>query len=322
VGRHSHLRTDGRVRPLWRCLLSVLMVAFAMVIAGAIVGVVAGLRHVYPGPLEALASTAFLTLPLLLLVFKLLSNMLEHQPLAAVGLAFHERWGAELVHGLALGTAMVLAVGGLERLLGAVSFSWNSAPAASLARQGLILAAVFLVAAANEELTFRGYPFQRLVDSVGPVGAVVVMSVLFGAIHLGNPEHTWFSAVNTMLIGVPFAIAYLRTRALWLPLGMHFAWNFFQGYALGLPVSGIVLAGPLAVARVHGPVWLTGGSYGPEGGLLTTVVAVAATVFLLLVPGIYTTQRMRELVYGRAVAEPDAAPPPGEDSERPQQGSD
>lgn len=321
MGSGSHLRSGGRVRPIWRFLLSAFMVAFVIVLADIILGLVAGLRHVYPSLLDALAFTAFLKLPLLLLVFKFLSDLFEHKPLAAVGLAFHERWGAELAHGLALGAAMILAVAGGERLLGVASFSWNSASAASLARQGLILIVVMLVAAANEELMFRGYPFQRLMETLGPAGAVAIMAALFGVVHLWNPSHTWVSTLNTALIGVPLAIAYLRTRALWLPLGLHFGWNFFQGFVLGLPVSGLPLGRSLAVARVHGAVWLTGGSYGPEGGLVTTAVVVAATAYLLLARGIYTSKRMRDLVSGGAVREP-GVPLAADNAERLRPGSD
>jgi CAAX protease family protein len=318
----SLLQANGRLRPIWRFLLSAIMVAVIAVLAGVIVGLAAGLRHRVPSRFEALAFTSFLVLPLLLLAFKLLSHLFEQKPLAAVGLAFHERWGAELGQGLAIGGVMMLTVGGLERLLGLASFSRSSEPAASLAARGLIMVVVLLVSATNEELAFRGYPFQRLVDSLGAVGAILVLSALFGIAHLGNPSHNWVSTVNTMLVGVPLAVAYLRTRALWLPIGIHFAWNFLQGFVLGLPVSGIALAGPLMVARVRGPLWLTGGSYGPEGGLLATAVVAAATVYLLLAKGIYTSNGMRQLACGRGVAEPGAPlPAPAADSGHTQEGS-
>lgn len=321
----SVLRVNGRLRPIWRFFLAAMMVIFIAVGAGVVVGLVAGALGRYPSRFEALAFTSFLTLPLLLGAFKLLTDLFEQKPLASVGLAFHSRWGAELSSGLVVGAAMILAVGGLERLLGLARFSWNSAPAASLAGSGFATGAVLFAAAVNEELAFRGYPFQRLVDSLGPVGAVAVMSALFGAAHLGNPEHTWASTLNTMLVGVPLSVAYLRTRALWLPIGIHFSWNFFQGYVLGLPVSGIALDRQLAVAQVHGAGWLTGASYGPEGGVLASALIVAATVYLLWARGIYTSQEMQELVFGPAVSKPGPAalpPPSAEEPENPPEGRD
>ena len=69
-----------------------------------------------------------------------------------------------------------------------------------------------------------------------------------------------------MLVGVPLSVAYLRTRALWMPVGIHFAWNYVQGFIFGLPVSGFRLPTSVLTARVHGAAWLTGSAYGPEGG--------------------------------------------------------
>ena len=108
-----------------------------------------------------------------------------------------------------------------------------------------------------------------------------------------------------MLVGVPFSIAYLRTRMLWLPIGMHFAWNFVQGFVLGLPVSGIQSPVSLLRAEVHGREWLTGGSYGPEGGVLALASILLATGYLALSRRIYMSEETKSLVLG-----PPAAPGP------------
>ena len=101
---------------------------------------------------------------------------------------------------------------------------------------------LLLSGALLEEAMFRGYPFQRLVEAVGPVWAVVALSALFGAAHLGNPNASGvlsWAFLNTIAIGVLLALAYLRTRTLWLPFGIHFGWNFALGFVFGLPVSGM-----------------------------------------------------------------------------------
>jgi hypothetical protein len=177
-----------------------------------------------------------------------------------------------------------------------------------------------LITATNEELVFRGYPFQRLVESLGPPGAVAVSSACFGLAHLGNSHHTWISTVNTMLVGIPLSIAYLRTRSLWMPVGMHFTWNYVQGFVFGLPVSGHTFSPCLLKVQVHGSAWLTGSDYGPEGGLLSTVAIVGAGICLFLSPRIRMSEKMRELVFGLSQdAATDAAlhispgPDPGED---------
>ena len=164
-------------------------------------------------------------------------------------------------------------------------------------RAGSFSFALFAVAAANEEAVFRGYPFQRLVESITPVGAIAVTSALFGLAHLANPHRTWISTLNTALVGIPFAVAYLRTRCLWMPIGMHFIWNFLQGFFLGLPVSGLTVPASVLTARVRGPIWLTGGEYGPEGGLLALGPILVVTAYLSFTKSIYTSEEMKALVF-------------------------
>jgi hypothetical protein len=122
-----------------------------------------------------------------------------------------------------------------------------------------------------------------------------------------------------MLVGIPFSIAYLRTRSLWMPVGMHFTWNYVQGFVFGLPVSGITFPHSLLKVQVRDAPWLTGSNYGPEGGILCTAAFVGAGIFLFLSARIRTSERMKELVFGPSpYAAADAAvhispgPDPGE----------
>lgn len=152
---------------------------------------------------------------------------------------------------------------------------------------GRVLIVVLLLAfgALLEELGFRGYPFQRLLESVGPVWAIVVFSALFSAVHLANPENGGFwswSFANTLLVGVLFAIAFLRTRSLWLPIGIHFGWNFFQGTVFGLPVSGIQDFSVVIRSALHGSHALTGGAYGPEDSATCAVVLLLGFAVVVL----------------------------------------
>jgi len=316
---------DGKLRPVWRFFLSIPMVILAMVVAGkAGAFVSAGLplggwgRYVW--------SSVF-TLPALLGAFELLTRVFDRKPLGSVGLAFCGRWQRELGTGLGLGALMIVLVAALERLLGLAQFSFYSAPPGRVLAWGAALLCMLFVAATNEELVFRGYPFQRLVETLGGAGkflagkvlglaaferfaealgvagAVALFAGLFGLAHIANPSRAWISTLNTMLVGVTFALAYLRTRALWLPVGIHFAWNYFQGFGLGLPVSGLGVPFSVLRAEVTGNELLTGGPYGPEGGLLATGVIVAATVYLALSKRIYISKEMRTLVFGPTPAE-------------------
>lgn len=266
---------------------------------GILLGIVFNSLHLRPDLFLSLFWFNLMILAALLGIYKMLCTLLDDKPLASVGVAFHSRWKTELGTGFTLGAVMILAVAALERAFGLAGFSWMP-PTGESQRQVLIWAVVslilFSVAGTAEELSFRGYPFQRLAESLGPAGAVAVFAALFGAAHLGNRAHTWISTFNTMLVGVTLAVAYLRTRSLWLPIGIHVSWNVIQGYALGFPVSGILLPAALVRPQIHGADWLTGGSYGPEGSLPATGVIVMATAFLLLSKSIYVSKEMRELV--------------------------
>ncbi len=301
------LFSQGRVRPVWRFFISAAAIFLAVVLVGLAVGFVFGLAGKPPGFFTAQAASALFLFPALLGIFKILCLVFERRPLGSTGLALGGRWRAELALGLAVGTLMILAVAGLEYALGSLHFSLSPETLAWQAGWGLGLLAVLALAAANEEMAFRGYPFQRLIESIGPVGAIVILSALFGAIHLGNPNHTWASTANTLLVGVSLSIAYLRTRMLWLPIGMHFAWNFVQGFVLGLPVSGIQSPVSLLRAEVSGREWLTGGSYGPEGGVLALASILLATGYLALSKRIYMSEETKSLVLGPPVA---PGPPP------------
>lgn len=137
---------------------------------------------------------------------------------------------------------------------------------------------VLVTGALAEELMFRGYPFQRLQEGIGSLGAIAVFSILFGAVHLVNPGASLWGLINTILIGIVLAIAYIRTRALWLPWGIHFAWNGTLGLLLGLPVSGLRVFNVAVRSTVQGPLWLTGGGYGLEASLSGALVVLLGLV--------------------------------------------
>ena len=289
-------------RPIFRFLISGGAIVLAYAGASVALRVVFRLAGIQASLLTAGISLTVVMLPILFGMSALVTNAFEGKPLGSVGVAFHGRWKAEFGIGLAVGAAMILLVAATEVLAGAASFSGSIRPPARALGGGLATVVVLAIAAMNEEMTFRGYPFQRLVDSLGPAGAVALSSAFFGLVHVGNPHHTILSTLNTTLVGVPLAVAYLRTRSLWLPIGLHFSWNFLQGYLLGLPVSGVELPVTLLKGSVLDRMWLTGGSYGPEAGIPTAVVILAATVYLGLSKRIYMTEESRALVFGQPKA--------------------
>lgn len=288
------LAADGRVRAIWRAVLFVVLLG--VVLVATAVAMLFVLRTISPVAAElaeqglggvlsmagALAVTPLYVVwvAVTLLLSGLLLRVLDRASFRALGLWLYRGWLRELLLGIVLGAGLI---GGITALL--VAGGWvryaglATEPGAALGSVAAVGVLLFF-AAAWEELVFRGYPFQRLVESLGPLGAVLVLSALFGAGHIANPSSTPLSTADTVLAGVLLAVAYLKTRALWLPIGLHWAWNFFMGPVLGLPVSGIRMGEPLLRTEAAGPAWLSGGAYGPEGSVVTTAVVALATVWL------------------------------------------
>jgi membrane protease YdiL (CAAX protease family) len=133
--------------------------------------------------------------------------------------------------------------------------------------------------AAGEEVLTRGYPFYALQRRFNALTAILLTSLVFSFMHVTNPSVSIFALVNIFLAGVWLGAARVLSGGLWLPIGLHLSWNFVLGSILGYPVSGIVEMSVLRT-EVSGPLWITGGYFGPEGGVLVTVILIAGTLAL------------------------------------------
>ena len=194
----------------------------------------------------------------------------QREPIRAMGLPRRPGYGREFALGSALGWAGMVACVLPIALTGGLVVTFFTAQ-----RQfALVLLdlAVLAIASLAEEIAFRGYPFQRLIEATNPAIATIFISLLFGAIHLANPGATFASTIVTIFAGWLLAIMYLRTRALWVGWGFHFTWNATMGILFGLPISGITTFSPVVASNTVGPLWITGGDYGPEGSLICAIV--------------------------------------------------
>ena len=257
---------EGRLRAGWRLLLFVFFFLLLMLMIHA---------DPVPALVATLASTTLATW--------FMMRVFEHQPFQAVGLAQPCKSLGEMALGMAGGITLVGTVTVVEWTVGVIRFQPSGAGTISVLEDLSVATGILVVAAGYEELLFRGYPFQRLVEGTNAYVAVAISSLLFGVMHAANPHATILSigTLNTMLAGILLSIAYLKSQALWLPLSFHFAWNWSLALA-GLPVSGIdVIQMPWQAVPSSEYIWLHGGDYGPEGGLLGTAVLAAGTVYLL-----------------------------------------
>jgi hypothetical protein len=204
----------------------------------------------------------------------------QRNPIASMGLQIRKGMVREFFLGLAIGWGMILVCILPMSLYGGIVFSVHLTPRFWLI--SIVNMVLLLVAALQEETAFRGYPFQRLVDAINPVGAAIVMALIFGLAHIRNPGATTTSFLVTCLSALIFAAAYLRTRALWMAWGLHFGWNATLGLLFGLPVSGMTVFSSVVGGEAMGPVWLTGGNYGVEGSWLGVVVMIGGLIVVLM----------------------------------------
>ena len=142
------------------------------------------------------------------------------------------------------------------------------------------LLVVFIPAAVQEELVFRGYLFQKARAANRPL-AIGGSAVVFAWLHTLNGAITAIAIVNLAIAGVLLALAYELFERLWLPIGLHLAWNVISGPILGWDVSGYSSKTSVFGTTEHGPSWLTGGRYGLEGSVWVGIVELAAVAALL-----------------------------------------
>ncbi len=218
----------------------------------------------------------------LLLTTWLVVKFLEGRPpLLSVGLPPRGNVLRELGQGALIGGGMMTVIFVAEHSLGMVTLSFKSLSILEASRVFGASVFIFVIGAFGEELLFRGYLFQTMAEGSGKIIAVAAFACFFGFAHFNNPNVTFLSLVNVALAGVWLSLAYFKTRTLWFPIALHFSWNFFQNHVFSFPVSGIQFEKyQLGVLTQSGPVWLTGGSFGPEGGALATLMLVAAGVFI------------------------------------------
>jgi membrane protease YdiL (CAAX protease family) len=234
--------------------------------------------------------TYALLVPWVVIISWICLKFLERMKLSALGFALHGGWFSDVLKGCAIGALMIASVvilqiaGGGTRLSfnpilhGEQGINWSGVGA--VATEMVAALVLLILAAAFEELVFRGYAFQTLLRGAPAIVPILLFSIYFGWAHWNNPNRTLFSTANTTLAGIWLSIAYLKTRNLWFPTALHFMWNWMMGVFFGVPISGLQIKRPLLIPSSDGPVWLTGGNYGSEGGVAATIALIISIVVI------------------------------------------
>lgn len=264
----AFLDSDGSVRNGWKIL------GFSALLYTCYLGM--GIFNLWP-LLGSEWGTAFAVLAATLICLRLEGESL---PRPAIKPAL--RWGAEFGAGALGGLLLMLLVAGC--VFAFHGFHWQRGGGAGW-RELLAGTWLYLAVGVNEELLFRGYPFQRLTRGTGIWVSLFLMGLWFAYAHWDNPGMTGstklWATLNIFLAGILLGLGYLKTRRLALPMGLHLGWNWAQGSLLGFGVSGTMdVRGWVTPVFDGRPEWLTGGPFGLEASLPCAVLCVVAIVGL------------------------------------------
>jgi membrane protease YdiL (CAAX protease family) len=295
---------EGRARAPWRLGVGVVLL-FAAAVAGLLLtsALAAFAPDTAPATATALFNTVAALVPYVAFTAALLSAawLVDRRRLTDLGLDRSPAWLTDLAFGLALGIALpglifllALAAGSLRvtgtfvaRASALLPVGRDVAPLLTLA----CTFALFVGVGVFEELLFRGYllvNFAEGVDGflgtsrrVALAGATGLTSVGFGVVHAANPNATGLALLNISLFGGLFAASVLLTDRIAIAVGLHVTWNFAVSSVFGFPVSGVTTPATALAVEVSGPTLLTGGAFGPEGGLFALVALLVGFGALL-----------------------------------------
>lgn len=279
------VNSEGRARAGWRILLQFFL--FIMVLAAAQLIQAEGFKN---GDAISYAAGSLTYIAGILMVTIVLSRFMDRRPVHEIGLRLNREWWFDLTAGMIIGAFTLGLVAFMEYSLGWVEFTAilrNSLNAPLIVTA--LLAFLNLTAVGfGEELTFRGYQLTNLAEAFGKkaglkkavIIALLLTSAIFGITHLLNPNAGLLPALNITLAGLLLGLAYTWSGSLALPVGIHISWGYFEEFVFGYANSGQEPFNSLLKNTVSGPVLWTGGSFGPEGGLL---ILIAILVDIVLV---------------------------------------
>ena len=263
--RNPVLFNDRGLRAGWRLLIYVLLVAISFILIGFVARKFSAPTRGVPPP------SAVLVQELLgfAVVFgcALIMSRIERRSPGDYGLPLSVAFGRKFWLGMLFGLVEIFFLIGLISAFGGYSFGSLALSSKGIVVWGLFHLVLFTVVGFFEEFLFRGYTQFTLADGIGFWPAALILSLGFGAVHLGNPGEGPVGAASVALVGIFFAFTLRRTGNLWYAVGLHASFDWGETYLFSVPNSGTFMEGHLSNSLLHGPKWLTGGTVGPEGSI-------------------------------------------------------
>lgn len=271
---------EPRLRAGWRLLIQTIL----LIVLGAVVSIASS----FLGPLSgSLLWPQILNFLIITGSVYIARRWLDKRSFESLGLKLDKQTLLDILAGIGITFIQMGCIYVLMLALGwltFVGFAWEFDPIQVVLRGLITFFIVFIIVGWNEELLSRGYQLQTIASGINLFWGVVISSAVFGLLHLGNPNATWVSAVGIFFAGVYLAYGYIRTGQLWLSIGLHIGWNFFEGVVFGFPVSGLDIYA-LTRIKVQGPELWTGGAFGPEAGLIVLPSLILGAFLIYLYTG-------------------------------------
>jgi len=224
----------------------------------------------------------------------LIGKWIDHRKFKGFGFKFSKTWWKDFAFGFTLGAflmGLIFFFGWITGTVNLRGFFVSFIPNMSFTAVFIQSLLLFVFVGVYEEIVFRGYLLINLAEGLNMkflgktwalVISIVLTSLIFGLSHFDNPNATWISTVNIVLTGVFLGIGMFLSGNLAIPIGLHISWNFFQGIVFGFPVSGMNTGAAMIATESAGPVWLTGGAFGPEGGALGLIAILLGSGMTLI----------------------------------------
>ena len=277
---------EPRLRAGWRLLIQTLL----LFVLGIIVSSIAILLNT--GGSATTILNQILNLIAITGSVYIARRWLDKKSFESLGLKLDPWTGKDILAGIGITFVLMGLIFIVMLALGWLTFNgfaWEVDPLSTVISNVLLFFVVFIFVGWNEELLSRGYHLQTIASGLNLFWGVIISAAVFGILHLGNPGATWVSTAGIFFAGIFLAYAYVRTRQLWLSIGLHIGWNFFEGVGFGFPVSGLDTY-RLTRIDVTGPELWTGGAFGPEAGLIVLPALILGALLIYL----YTLKRNDE----------------------------
>ncbi|HSF83036.1 MAG TPA: type II CAAX endopeptidase family protein [Anaerolineales bacterium] len=276
---------EQRLRAGWRLVVQIMLIVVLLGLLGGLfsVGLLLAADFEYSNTLLLIGSQIITFIAFTLSVV-LARRFLDRRSFASLGLQRTKHIVVDLLFGFSISGIMIGLIYLIEWGAGWLTFqgyAWQYQPSFQVVAEILVMLGIFVVVSWQEELLSRGYWLQNLSEGLNLFWGVLISSVMFALLHLGNPHMSVYAGLGLFAAGLFLAYSYTRTRQLWLAFGLHAGWNFFEGTIFGFSVSGLEGLSPLIRQSVAGPELWTGGAFGPEAGLVLLPALLLGTLLIL-----------------------------------------